>query len=147
MAKKADDSTPGAVQVETARRVLRAHGVDDAAFVEAAKTTKREQAALAAEDKQARGIPADATPAEVWLIGSMAQLRRWWGGRCLTCQHWTLGANDTGTCDTLNLTDPATAATFGCLLWAELPEDDDTLRTRTELAMALGLLPTMPEGA
>lgn len=136
------DAKPGAVQVETARRLLRAHGVDDAAFTKAMKAVK-----------QKLDIPPDADAAEAWLLGSIPQLRRWWGGRCLTCAHW---ATETGACDAIGAVDtdalvnvgrPAavTSPTFGCILWAELPEDDATLRTRTELAMALGLLPTMPE--
>jgi len=150
MAKpESKDAKPGAVQVETARRLLRAHGVDDAAFTKATKTAK-----------QKLDIPADADAAEAWLLGSIPQLRRWWGGRCLTCAHWSDWPADglAGTCRELTASkdgiyvvgtdgtpEASTLPTFGCILWAELPEDDATLRARTELAMALGLLPTMPE--
>lgn len=155
---KPDSAAQSAASVEIARRLLRAHGIIDEAFSEAAAATKRRQDALTAEDKQARDIPPDADPAEVWLLGSIPQMQRFWGGRCLTCQHWTANTRGNhGACDAIGAAntdklvnvgrpDVVTEATFGCILWAEFPEDDATLRARAELAMALGLLPVMPDG-
>lgn len=191
----------GLPTIETARRLLRSHGIDDAKLAEAAKQHQRQWeqaqeaprdwptvlAAWEAEHPQPE-FDDDADPEtvlqgieghvaaldeakrawqrEVWLAGSVKQLQRHWGGRCISCAQWTQPTSperdDHGVCRAIlaDSTDGlvrlansdrkliATVAQFGCICWGEIPADDaETLRARAELAMALGMLPRMPEGA
>lgn len=158
------DSRPVTVsQIETIRRLFRAWDVDGQQLDAAAEKLRAERAA---QHKRAvvAGEAADAlTPYGVWLRGSMAQLQRVWAGRCVSCQHWTHEGGQlapmVGECGVMHLdeTNPqiniiqnvqravATSAPFGCILWDEI-EQREVLEARTELAMAIGFLPGMPEG-
>lgn len=74
----------------------------------------------------------DKTPAQRWLDGSTAQLSRFWGGRCVTCLHWTVNAlGNHGTCAAIGMAKndsmidvgrvtATTKAEFGCVLWTEI---------------------------
>lgn len=80
---------------------------------------------------------AQATAREQWLVGSIPQLRRFWGGRCVTCANWTPTTANKGTCAalplkknntliTIDVATAVTAAEFGCVLWSEItPELSD----------------------
>lgn len=153
--------------IDTARRLLRSHGIDDAQLAEQAMLLRRQWEAAQAEAEHAiaeqNGDDVEPmAPETVWLLGSVLQLQRQWGGRCISCRHWDTSPMNDGTpygycprvvdreTDTLvkaGRVSIETFAPFGCICWEEIPADDpETLRARTEIAMAIGLLPQMPEG-
>lgn len=132
-----------------AERIIAAAGVDVAALPDSAKAQfERAQEAAAKEP-----IDPDApvlSEREQWTRNAGKQLRRFFGGRCLTCVHWTPADAGPGACPYIAIAPKAGVVIltpgFGCTLWGEIPADDlVTIDTRTNLAMALEFVHPYPE--
>lgn len=153
---KSSETTPH--DHDLARRIVRAAGITDDALTDAAKVDLNR---LIAVDRQRVDDDPEAQPTDpraLWDANSAKQLRRWFGGRCITCAHWQPpeSAEAQGQCawldaspnDLVTLPGPGvakTAPTYGDILWTEIPaEDPETLQARTQLAMSLGLLQPFP---
>lgn len=150
-----DDQTKPA-DIALATRIMRAAGIPSDAITAAAPTMLQKLEALdrqrakdaTPEGQEFRDKLTD--PRELWTHHSALTLHRFFAGRCLTCRNWQQGKDDIGSCSVVTAylgykTPAPTEATWGCLLYAEIPvEDEKTITARTELAMALGLLQPYP---
>lgn len=143
---------------DLARRIVHAAGISDSDLSARAKQTLN-RLVLADRERVAQNpdqAPKD--PRELWQANSAQQLRRWFGGRCITCAHWQQPSESgPGECSWLERSPSEqidlpegviakTPATFGCVLWTELDETKDAAKIadRTELAMELKLIDRYP---
>lgn len=143
-----DEQTKPA-DIELATRIVRAAGIASDAITEAAPTMLQRLEAKDRQDAEDGAIPIT-DPRELWAKHSAKTMHRFFAGRCLTCSNWIQGKDDAGTCSVVTAylgykTAAPTEATWGCMLYQEIPVDDaDTITARTELAFALGLLQPYP---
>lgn len=129
---------------------------------------------LPSEPVEAAPVEQPPDPADDWRIGSSRQLPRLLSGHCISCANWSSTTGSKGTCAAIPATkndklvtvpagEVTTDATFGCNLHAEIApalfvdpvpgetpagfgREETALMERTDLALALGLLPGAPDG-
>lgn len=143
---------------DLARRIVHAAGISESELSKKAKETLNRLVTVEKQRVIDNPEVAPADPRELWQENSAKQLRRWFGGRCITCAHWQQPSESgPGECTWLERSPaeqielPAgvvakTPATFGCILWTELDETKDAAKiaARTELGMELKLIDRYP---